>query len=235
MKFSRPSHATVVAYLSLFLVLTGGTALAVDGSLAGQNTVGTLDIINAEVATADLAENAVGTTKIIDGQVKNQDLGAGASNTNTIADNGVFGVDVKDNTLNGIDIAEGSLNGGAIPGTTARAYGRVLADGTITNGKNVVGLTATDDEGDPPHDGKFCIRLDGSVDAPTAAIITVPEFRAESTTTAPPALTWAQGAASCPGADNAIGVHTGRFIGRPDAEGGDEQSLENQPFYFVVP
>ena len=97
--------------LALFLVLTGGTAMAVDGSLPGQNTVGSADIINGEVATNDLGENSVGSTKIIDGQVKNQDLGAGASNTNTIADGGVWGVDVKDGSLTGADIDESSLDG----------------------------------------------------------------------------------------------------------------------------
>ena len=79
----RPSHATVVAYLALFVALSG-TALAVDGPLAGQNTVGSEDIINSEVRTGDigdaevsgndLAPDAVGSGKIVDRQVKNADL-----------------------------------------------------------------------------------------------------------------------------------------------------------------
>ena len=55
----RPSHATVVAYLALFVALSG-TAMAVDGPLAGQNTVGSEDIINSEVLTGDIGDAAAG-------------------------------------------------------------------------------------------------------------------------------------------------------------------------------
>jgi len=51
----RLTYANVVSTLGLFLVLTGGTAMAVNGSLPGQNTVGSADIINGEVKTTDLA------------------------------------------------------------------------------------------------------------------------------------------------------------------------------------
>ena len=96
--------------LALFLVLTGGTAMAVDGSLPGQNTVGSADIINGEVSNADLGADSIASGKILDRQVKNQDLGLGASSSNTIADGGIQGIDVKDNTLKGADIDESSLN-----------------------------------------------------------------------------------------------------------------------------
>ena len=109
MKFSRPSHSTVVAYLALFLVLTGGTALAIDGSLPGQNTVGSADVINGEVTNVDLGPDSVTSGKIANGEVKNAELGPGASSSNTIADGGVEGIDVKNNTLTGDDIASGSV------------------------------------------------------------------------------------------------------------------------------
>jgi hypothetical protein len=95
--------------LALFLVLTGGTAWAVDGPLAGQNTVGSLDIINGEVTGDDLATNAVGSAKVNDRSIKNADLSIGASSSNTIADGGIQGVDVKNDTLTGAQIAEGTL------------------------------------------------------------------------------------------------------------------------------
>ena len=98
-------------FLALFLVLTGGTAMAVDGSLPGQNTVGSADIINGEVTQNDLAGSSVGSVKIADQSVKNNDLGLGASSSNTIADGGIEGVDVKDNTLKGADVDESSLAG----------------------------------------------------------------------------------------------------------------------------
>jgi hypothetical protein len=53
--------------LALFLVLGGGTAYAVgalDGALAGQNTVGSLDIINGQVLGSDIGAGAVGATKL---------------------------------------------------------------------------------------------------------------------------------------------------------------------------
>ena len=100
-----------IGTVALFLVLTGGTAMAVDGSLPGQNTVGSADIISGEVTQSDLGADAVGSGKILDGQVKNQDLGAGASSTNTIQDGGVWGIDVKDGSLNGADVANDSLTG----------------------------------------------------------------------------------------------------------------------------
>ena len=59
-------------------MLLGGTAAAVDGSLPGQNSVGSQDIINGDVAQDDLAANSVGSAKLIDGQVKAHDLGDGA-------------------------------------------------------------------------------------------------------------------------------------------------------------
>ncbi len=45
--------------LALTLVLGGGTAYAVDGPLAGQNTVGSEDVINGEVKTADIGGSEV--------------------------------------------------------------------------------------------------------------------------------------------------------------------------------
>jgi hypothetical protein len=104
-------RSNIVGYVAVFIALSG-TAYAVDGSLAGQNTVGSADIINAEVTQNDLAVDAVGSAKIADQSVKNNDLGLGASSSNTIADGGVQGVDVKDNSLTGTDIDESTLNVG---------------------------------------------------------------------------------------------------------------------------
>ena len=53
-----------IGVLALLLVLTGGTAYALDGS----NTVFSDDIVNGEVRTDDLAANSVGSGKIADQQ-----------------------------------------------------------------------------------------------------------------------------------------------------------------------
>jgi hypothetical protein len=130
MKFSRPSHATVVAYLSLFLVLTGGTALAVDGSLPGQNTVGSADIINGEVQPDDIKADSIGSAKIAPQSVKNSDLGLGASSSNTIADGGIEGIDVKNGTLGSLDLATNSIGFDEIEQAAVRS--EEVEDGSLT-------------------------------------------------------------------------------------------------------
>ena len=83
--------------------------MAIDGSLPGQNTVGSADIINGEVQADDLKAESIGSGKLADRQVKNADLGLGASSSNTIADGGIESIDVKNNNLTGGDIANGSV------------------------------------------------------------------------------------------------------------------------------
>jgi hypothetical protein len=79
----RPSHATIVAYLALFVAL-GGTA----GAIAGKNRVDTRDIKPKAVHASDLAKNAVTKKKIraravtgakvLDGSIGGGDLAAGS-------------------------------------------------------------------------------------------------------------------------------------------------------------
>jgi hypothetical protein len=91
----RPRHGTVVAYLALFLALGGTGAYAIDGSLPGQNTVGSADIINNEVQSADIK----------DANLTTADIRAGAVTSGKIEDGGVRGVDVEDDSLTETDIA----------------------------------------------------------------------------------------------------------------------------------
>src|SRR5919197_3670692 len=92
---SHLTYANVMATLAVFLVLTGGTAIALDGS----NTVFSDDIVDGEVKAPDLAGNSVRTGKIQDGQVTTSDLG----------DSQVGSVDVLDGGLTGQDVANSSL------------------------------------------------------------------------------------------------------------------------------
>jgi hypothetical protein len=107
---SHLSYANVVSTVCLF-VLLGGTAVAVDGSLPGQNTVGSADIINGEIKNTDLGSDSVNSGKIMDGAVKNSDLGPNAASSNTIADGGVRGIDIGNGQLTGADIGNDSLTG----------------------------------------------------------------------------------------------------------------------------
>jgi hypothetical protein len=57
---SRLTYANVISTLALFLVLAGGSAVALNGS----NTVFSDDIVNGQVKTQDLASGAVTPGKI---------------------------------------------------------------------------------------------------------------------------------------------------------------------------
>ncbi len=102
----RPSHGTVVAYLALFLTLTGGTAFA----LSGSNTVFSDDIKDGEVKNPDIAGSAVGTGKVADesllsgdlknGEVKNPDIAADAVGSGKVVDNSLLGADINESSLN---------------------------------------------------------------------------------------------------------------------------------------
>jgi hypothetical protein len=59
--------------LALFLVLTGGTASALDG----HNTVFSDDIVNGEVKTSDLAPGSVSAAKLADGSVTLSKIASG--------------------------------------------------------------------------------------------------------------------------------------------------------------
>src|SRR3954447_6904612 len=97
---SHLTYANVMASLAVFLVLSGGTAIALDGS----NTVFSDDIVDGEVKTADLAGNSVGSNKINNGAVATADLGADSVSSAKVADGALTGQDVADDTLTTSDI-----------------------------------------------------------------------------------------------------------------------------------
>ncbi len=114
----------VGGYLAIFLAV-GGTAIAADGDLPGQNQVGSSDIINGEVTTADIGAQAVGSIEIRNGVVTGADVGdAALTGVDFAADSlqgedvaGLTGADVddltlfKDNSLTGADFANTSTLG----------------------------------------------------------------------------------------------------------------------------
>src|SRR3954463_9148802 len=70
----RPSHGTVVAYLSLFVAL-GGTSVA--AVTIANNAVVSRSIKDGQVKTADLGANAVTSAKVKDGSLLPWDLKPG--------------------------------------------------------------------------------------------------------------------------------------------------------------
>jgi hypothetical protein len=115
----RPSHATVVAYLALFVALGGTSAYAA-------NTILSADIVDGEVKTPDLATGAVTNTKLGAGAVATDKLAGGAVTTDKVRDNNLGGRDVLDNSLRGADIDESTLTniggGGPAGGDLTGSY-----------------------------------------------------------------------------------------------------------------
>jgi hypothetical protein len=82
--------------LALFLVLTGGSAYALDGT----NTVFTDDIVNGDVQRSDVGDGAVATAEVLDDALTGADVRS------------LTGVDVTNNSLTGADVDEDTLEGG---------------------------------------------------------------------------------------------------------------------------
>jgi hypothetical protein len=97
-RITRHIRSNVVGYLALFVALSG-TAYAVDGPLPGQNQVGSADIINNDVQSADIK----------DANVTNLDLRSNAVTAGKILDGEVSSADVQDNSLTASDINESTL------------------------------------------------------------------------------------------------------------------------------
>jgi hypothetical protein len=108
----RPSHATVVAYLALFVALGGTSALA----LSGSNTVFSDDIAN---------DNFNSPTEGQGGLVAS-DLRAGSVGGSEVADSSLTGTDVFNNTISGADITNGSLSG-------ADVFDNTIGGADVTN------------------------------------------------------------------------------------------------------
>jgi hypothetical protein len=73
-RIPRPSHATVVAYVALFVALTGGTTAV---ALSGTDTVQSDDLgPGAQVKAPDVADNAVNGADVVAGSLGLADLNA---------------------------------------------------------------------------------------------------------------------------------------------------------------
>jgi hypothetical protein len=75
LKIRSHIRGNVIGYVALFVALSG-VAYANDGPLAGQNTVGSADIIDGEVYNQDIKASSVGSGKVIDNSLTANDLAA---------------------------------------------------------------------------------------------------------------------------------------------------------------
>jgi hypothetical protein len=108
LKLRRPSHTTVVAYLGLFLVVTGGAAFA--ASHLAKNSVGAKQIKSNAVTSAKIKNGAVTGSKIAANAVTAGQIADDAVNTGKLADGAVTTGKIANDAVTGAKVNEGSLH-----------------------------------------------------------------------------------------------------------------------------
>ena len=108
----RPSPALVIACLALFAALSGT-------ALAAKATIGSNQIVNGSVRTADLRDSAVNSAKVADASITANDLGTDsvgsdeiakdAVNTDEIAKDAVKSDEIAENAVTSSEVADQSL------------------------------------------------------------------------------------------------------------------------------
>ena len=109
----RPSHATVVAYLALFVAL-GGTTYAA-----------------ATIGAGDIKNDAVRSRHIKNGQVKNPDLAPNSVGGGKVINNSLTGADVNEGTLGRVPLAANAQHAAAadrLQGKTLSSWGFPTSD-----------------------------------------------------------------------------------------------------------
>lgn len=100
------------------LIAAGGTAYAaagpLDGPAPGQNSVGSLDIINGQVQNSDIQDNSVGGSKVKNSSIASPDVADGSVGGWDVDNETLTGDDIADDTLTGRDIANPALTGADI-------------------------------------------------------------------------------------------------------------------------
>jgi hypothetical protein len=254
---SHLTYANVMATIAVFLVLSGGTAVA----LTGSNTVFSDDIVNGEVKVADIGQGAVATDEIAngqvqaadigDGEVRSADIGQAAVAADELAANSVRAQKIADGQVGTSEIATSAVRTGEIgdgevqaqdlaatvkPGASgARAWGLVDGGDTLVRKKNVTAVTHE------PASGIYCIDPGSGID-PTTAVMVVGEALPYSATSAAfndvSHVEWDSTAPDCP-----VGTMEVRtFVGLADAHtfgetdvGGFTVQQHIQGFTFVIP
>jgi hypothetical protein len=115
MRSRRPSHATVVAYLALFVALGGTSAYAA-------NTIFSADIVDGEVKTPDLAATAVTNNKLASGAVSLGKMAGDSVDASKVVDKSLTGADIDEAKLDAAPLRTRVAQGGceaAVAGTGA--------------------------------------------------------------------------------------------------------------------
>jgi uncharacterized protein YjbI with pentapeptide repeats len=121
LKLVRPSHATVVAYLALFVALGGGALAATN---LAKNSVGAKQLRKNAVTGPKIKNGAVSGAKVADGSltgadVQNQSLASadvlnGSLTGTDVLNESLAGTDVQNESLASPDVRNESLTGGDV-------------------------------------------------------------------------------------------------------------------------
>ena len=116
MRLRRPSHATVIAYLALFVALSG-TAMAVKKigpSGLKKNAVTTKKIADSAVTTPKIANSAVTEPKLANDAVSGAKLAPNSVGTNKLRDDAVESAKLANNSVTEPKIANDAVRGAKV-------------------------------------------------------------------------------------------------------------------------
>jgi len=234
-----PSPAMIVACVSLMFAL-GGVSYA--AAVLPKHSVGVAELQRSAVTRAKLKKNAVSGAKVRNGTLMAADFKPGQlpsaegskgeqGDAGTVGPQGSTG-DPGPEGPKGETGAQGGQGIQGVPGS-ARAYGFVARDGTLTRSKGVTGVTN-------PSPGYFCVALASGIDASHTGLVATPDYATDDTaflSGTQAIVEWRSVANACPGQLQVLtGVRSASSYGSPD---GDVRSVTNtqtnQPFFFVVP
>jgi hypothetical protein len=102
-------RSNVLGLVAIFIALSG-TAYAIDGPLAGQNQVGSDDIINGEVKRDDIASDAVRTGKVLNGTLLAEDIATGAVSSSEVLDSTLSHVDLGTDSVRFSELDPGAFD-----------------------------------------------------------------------------------------------------------------------------
>jgi hypothetical protein len=116
MRLRRPSHATVIAYLALFVALSG-TAMAVKKigpSGLKKNAVTTKKIADSAVTTPKIANSAITEPKLANDAVSGAKLAPNSVGTNKLRDDAVESAKLANNSVTEPKIANDAVRGAKV-------------------------------------------------------------------------------------------------------------------------
>ena len=129
----RLSHATVVAYLALFIALCTGVGFAASKITSSKqikrNVVNSGDVKDASLQGRDVKDEALTGADVGNGSIAGADLLDGSVGTADLRNGSVGGIDIEDGTITGSDVGGASINARAL--TDDSVTGRQVDESTL--------------------------------------------------------------------------------------------------------